>query len=662
MDKDSKRIVMIIITMLLISISCGGSPSQESPAPGCNTGGGCFPVMGGCFGKTVIQDLAVTGGGDCLRVGVNNCNGGVIDIENSCQEALIFNKVVIPAGDTMTLDVLQTMDDQFEFYQIASNFSEFVPETDQWIEITGTMGDQSVRIAFLKTAPLCEYHKPIIPVEDFGVRCLLEFSDRIVAYAPNVEVFYTRDGGLTWQPERIEYLIRDDYNCNPDWGCPKELWVPTNGLVHYRFNPGESIEVSINRGQTWEMAYDLSQVQWESAIPADPDLQVNIQPGPFDAMIDPNSGNLMLAMGHAGILLRLSSGEWRWVRVGQYATDLLASTAAPNSQQDILEDVQSPSWVQVTPDIEIDTENRSVGTLAFSPDGLILAASDYEGGVKLYDFGKNNLLTWHIWGQDARNRRIYSMVFSPDGNTLVTCGGEDAPTLNIWDVDSLSLIKAYEGYQNSSLTTHVYADQQYLAIRTGHHAKIFQLPDGDEIASVNSNLDYISIVYFIRDTPYLAMGNTGGKVEIWDIDTLERVHYFPPTFKLDDLTSLSGKLYALGYDPSEELLMVLQGDGRLNAWNIYTGQLDRELVLHVPHGWYLITGTFSKNGRLVAIGMDSSQIVLFDSRTGQTLSQQWTSPGSLEELAFSPDDEWLAASYSNGHIKIWKVDRLIHQD
>jgi len=34
----------------------------------------------------------------------------------------------------------------------------------------------------------------------------------------------------------------------------------------------------------------------------------------------------------------------------------------------------------------------------------------------------------------------------------------------------------------------------------------------------------------------------------------------------------------------------------------------------------------------------------------------------LEELAFSPDDEWLAASYSNGHIKIWKVDRLIHQD
>jgi hypothetical protein len=156
MDQNKHRIVMIIITVLLISISCGGSPSQVSPAPGCNIGGGCFPVMGGCFGKTVIQDLEVSGGGDCLGVGVNNCNGGVIDIENSCQGVLIFNKVVIPAEDSMTLDVFQTMDGQFEFYQIASNFSEFVPETDQWIEITGTMEDQNVRIAFLKTAPLCE--------------------------------------------------------------------------------------------------------------------------------------------------------------------------------------------------------------------------------------------------------------------------------------------------------------------------------------------------------------------------------------------------------------------------------------------------------------------------------------------------------------------------
>ena len=148
------RFVVIFMVFLLLSISCGGS--EVSPAPGCNTGGGCFPVMGGCFGKTVIQDLVVTGGSDCLRIGVNNCNGGVIDIENDCQNDLIFNQVIIQPGDSMTLDLFQTTEGQFEFIQIASNFSEFVPKTNQRIEITGTMEDKSVRIAFVKTAPLCD--------------------------------------------------------------------------------------------------------------------------------------------------------------------------------------------------------------------------------------------------------------------------------------------------------------------------------------------------------------------------------------------------------------------------------------------------------------------------------------------------------------------------
>ena len=156
MGKNSKHIVMIITMVLLISISCGGSPSQESPAPGCNSGGGCFPVMGGCFGKTVIQNLAVTGGGECLDVRVNNCNGGVLTIENGCEETLVFGEFEIPPGVSSTVDVRSTTDGQFELIRNPSNFSEFVPESNQSIEVTGKLGDQTVRIAFIKTALLCK--------------------------------------------------------------------------------------------------------------------------------------------------------------------------------------------------------------------------------------------------------------------------------------------------------------------------------------------------------------------------------------------------------------------------------------------------------------------------------------------------------------------------
>jgi len=154
MGKNKKRIVMIIITVLLISISCGAS--EVSPAPGCSTGGGCFPVMGGCFGKTVILDLVVTGGGDCFNVRVNNCNGGVLTIENGCEETLVFGEDEIPPGVSRTVDVRPTTGGQFELIRNPSNFSEFVPESDQSIEVIGMLGDQTVRISFIKTARLCE--------------------------------------------------------------------------------------------------------------------------------------------------------------------------------------------------------------------------------------------------------------------------------------------------------------------------------------------------------------------------------------------------------------------------------------------------------------------------------------------------------------------------
>ena len=41
-------------------------------------------------------------------------------------------------------------------------------------------------------------------------------------------------------------------------------------------------------------------------IPPNPVRTLVVQPGPLDAMIDPASGNLLLAMGHAGVLLRLT--------------------------------------------------------------------------------------------------------------------------------------------------------------------------------------------------------------------------------------------------------------------------------------------------------------------------------------------------------------------
>ena len=502
-----------------------------------------------------------------------------------------------------------------------------------------------------------DFGVPLPPNEDYGILCFVEFEESIAASAPVFDIFYSRDGGLTWKQEGSNEGGISGSLCNPNYILPKELWVPPDGMMRYRFNPGETIEVSVDKGQSWQVAYDLTSIQWEPAHPPDEDREVIVRPGPLDAMLDPNSGNLLLAMGHAGVLLGLPSGEWHWVKAGRYANEAALTESDEISLGDTHVDIQPPAFVQVSPEIEIDTENNYVDALAFSPDGVVLAVSGFAGGVKLYDFIQTDLLYWHTFGREDRNWRLYGLAYSPVGDMLVTCGTNVDQTLMIWDAESWALIEAFEGFQTNTLDTGAYAGRQYLAIAFGtdpqnkDQVRLFQLPEGDELNIFSSQLGSVSSLYFIPETPLLAVGRYSGLLEVWDIDEGERMP-FPPSYAM-----------ALGYDPSKDVLMGLQPGGMLTAWDMSTANLAWQLALQIPHGWYVNTTAFSEDGRLVAVGMHNGPLLVFDTNSGEMFTRQWIADGgALQQLAFSHDNQWLAAGFANGKISFWGIDRLVNSE
>jgi hypothetical protein len=88
--------------------------------------------------------------GNYLSVEVNNCNGGVVVIKNDWNESLLLGETIIMPGGSITFDAQQIDEGQFVLTQIPSNFSEYVPESDQWIEVPGKLGDQTMEISFFK--------------------------------------------------------------------------------------------------------------------------------------------------------------------------------------------------------------------------------------------------------------------------------------------------------------------------------------------------------------------------------------------------------------------------------------------------------------------------------------------------------------------------------
>ena len=151
-----KKTIILILTGIIFGFYLSGCViTKESPAPGCIEYVG-VPIAGGCFGRTVILDIQVEPEIECLEARANNCNGGVFEIINDCDEEVFLEGFRIAPSSRITFDVAESEDGNFSFTEIWTNFSEYIPEEDTTVKMNGSMNDQEIMITFLKTKALCE--------------------------------------------------------------------------------------------------------------------------------------------------------------------------------------------------------------------------------------------------------------------------------------------------------------------------------------------------------------------------------------------------------------------------------------------------------------------------------------------------------------------------
>ena len=147
--------LMVVLLAGIALLSGCGIIIQDSPAPGCVKYLGPM-TMTGCFGKSIITDVQVEPELDCLEVGVNNCNGGMLWVRNTCGKPVALGGIDIPgSGEHVSLDVvvengvrLLTLND--------SNLSRYVPQEDEPLEFAGVTEGGTVRVSFTKTKKLCD--------------------------------------------------------------------------------------------------------------------------------------------------------------------------------------------------------------------------------------------------------------------------------------------------------------------------------------------------------------------------------------------------------------------------------------------------------------------------------------------------------------------------
>ncbi len=147
---------------------------------------------------------------------------------------------------------------------------------------------------------------------DYGIACLENQDGQIVAYSA-YSAYSSKDGGLTWNEGGFSVQV-----CSLAEFSMAELSQEPAGL-HFRYQPGQNIESSTD-GSHWELAYALAplteadEAYYQKVHSGNPAMRLT----PLAGIADPQHGSVIFAMGHEGVLVRQSSGVWKWAALGSY--------------------------------------------------------------------------------------------------------------------------------------------------------------------------------------------------------------------------------------------------------------------------------------------------------------------------------------------------------
>lgn len=136
--------------------------------------------------------------------------------------------------------------------------------------------------------------------------------------------------------------------------------------------------------------------------------------------------------GHCELVLQGHSSRVRSVAVSP-SGDLVASCGAED-QSIRLWDLSSGQAIRT-----IHNSSR-VWTIAFNPDGTLLASGGQDSVVRLWD-----ITTGQCIGMLSENEDwVWTVAFSPDGR-LLACGCEDY-SIRLWDIDRSACVQSLHGH------------------------------------------------------------------------------------------------------------------------------------------------------------------------------------------------------------------------
>jgi WD40 repeat protein len=163
---------------------------------------------------------------------------------------------------------------------------------------------------------------------------------------------------------------------------------------------------------------------------------------------------------------------------------------------------------------------RSVQSLAVSPDGRWIATGGYDSTVKLWDVQTGELVRTH----DSHENYVWAVAFSPDSSRLAA-GGHDH-RLFVWDRETGEQFMTREIWNFPTGMQFLPAGDG-IVTPLGIGLEFFALPDGKTFRRFLGHTGGCNAIALTPDGKRLVTGSQDRTVKLWDLETEQEVLTLP---------------------------------------------------------------------------------------------------------------------------------------
>ena len=300
-----------------------------------------------------------------------------------------------------------------------------------------------------------------------------------------------------------------------------------------------------------------------------------------------------------------------------------------------------------------------ISSLAFSPDGALLAVNGY-GEVVLHK-GDGSGIVARLVGEAPR---VESIAFSKDGKYLGVCGGSPAEFghVQVWDPAKHELVKAYKLSSDSLYGLSFAPDGQSVAFGAADKVvRRLTVADGNVTMEFKAHADWVLGTFFTLDGKQVVSAGRDKAMKLIDVEHGRFV---------DDINNPLEACISLARHPKEE--KVLYG-GDLGTARVYrisdnqnrtAGRNDTNRLKEFERQPGPVTAVaFSPDGNAVALGSVGEVRVYDANESSKRLATLSGHTGPVYAVTYKPDGSVIATGGWDGTVRLFdaKTGNLIKQ-